>query len=114
MSKGGCCLQGMVYPRDKVEPLVEWYEQHGAGFVDLLTEEYADKNNELRWAMVPSVLQHIGRKSSKGDEFLDESKHDMPLAEKVWNFEYERYDARVLRQSHTLAADPRLNLHPWR
>lgn len=93
MNAGGCCGQGIVYPRDRLYEVVQFLEETRAGYVDLLIEEYANKHNLLRWALVPSVLQHIGRRSSKGDDFGENSKHGMALAEKVWNFEYEEYYA---------------------
>lgn len=97
----GCCSQSLVYPQSRVPDLIKWYEAKRIGFVDMLTEELADKNHELRWALTPSPMQHIGRKSSKGDDFGKNSKYHMRVAEKLWNFAFERNDARALRTDHT-------------
>lgn len=101
MNKYGCCSQGLVFPRGKVQGLIDWYETKKIGFVDMLMEEYADQHGELRWALTPSVIQHIGRKSSKGDDFGSGSKYHMSVAEKLWNFEFEQYSAADLREEHS-------------
>ncbi|KAK5118248.1 hypothetical protein LTR85_008228 [Meristemomyces frigidus] len=100
MDNFGCCAQGLVFPRHKALRLIDWYEQSHVGFVDMLTEDYADDHVELRWALTPSVLQHIGRKSSKGDDFGGDAKHSMSVAEKLWNFAFELNDAAELRKEH--------------
>ncbi|KAI9872768.1 MAG: hypothetical protein M1830_001211 [Pleopsidium flavum] len=105
MNNFGCCSQGFVFPHSKASDLIRWYESKKIGFVDMLTEEYADANHETRWAITPSVLQHVGRKSSKGDDFGKSSKYHMSVAEKLWNFEFERGDAESLREEeHGLVA----------
>lgn len=101
MDKFGCCSQGLVFPRDKVLDLIDWYEIKKIGFVDMLTEEYADQHDELRWALTPSVIQHIGRKSSKGDDFGAASKYHLAVAEKLWNFAFEQNSATDLREEHS-------------
>lgn len=100
MSNHGCCSQGLVFPREKAMTLVQWFEMKKIGFVDVLTEEYADQHGELRWALTPSVIQHIGRKSSKLDDFGPSSKYQMSVAEKIWNFAFERNNAADLRREH--------------
>lgn len=100
MSKYGCCSQGVVFPREKAMALVQWFEMKKIGFVDVLTEEYADQNSELRWALTPSVIQHIGRKSSKLDDFGTNSKYQMSVAEKIWNFAFEQNSAADLKMEH--------------
>jgi hypothetical protein len=100
MPKYGCCSQGFVFPREKAMTLVHWFEEKRYGFVDVLTEEYADKEGELRWAITPSVIQHVGRKSSKVDDYGKDSKFGMSVAEKIWNFGFERYKAGELREEH--------------
>lgn len=101
MNKYGCCSQSLVYPQGKVQDLINWYENKKIGFVDMLTEEYADQRGELRLALTPSVIQHIGRKSSKGDDFGVDSKYDMSVAEKLWNFAFEQNTASDLREEHS-------------
>lgn len=101
MNQYGCCSQGLVFPRHKAHELIEWYETKRIGFVDVLTEEYADQRHELRWALTPSVIQHVGRKSSKGDDFGAASKYHMSVAEKLWNFAFEQNSAVDLRVEHS-------------
>lgn len=103
MNKYGCCSQGFVFPRRKAENLITWYEEAHVGFVDVLTEQYADEHHELRLAITPSVIQHIGRKSSKGDDFGKNSKYHLSVAEKIWNFAFELFDKDTLRLEHELA-----------
>ncbi|KAF2469505.1 uncharacterized protein BDR25DRAFT_228781 [Lindgomyces ingoldianus] len=100
MPKYGCCSQGFVFPREKAMNLGKFFEERKAGFVDVLTEDYADRNKELRWAIMPSVIQHVGRKSSKVDDYGPMSKFGMTVAEKIWNFGFERYNADELRREH--------------
>ena len=100
MPKYGCCSQGFVFPREQALTLVGFLEEKKFGFVDVLTEEFADTNGELRWAITPSVIQHVGRKSSKVDDYGPKSKHGLSVAEEIWNFAFERYDAEELRQEH--------------
>lgn len=101
MPKYGCCSQGFVFPREKAMTLVKWFEEKKVGFVDVLTEEYADQHGELRWAIMPSVIQHVGRKSSKVDDYGPESKHGLSVAEKIWNFRFERYNPLQLKKEHS-------------
>jgi GR25 family glycosyltransferase involved in LPS biosynthesis len=105
MPRYGCCSQGFVFPREKAMTLVRWFEEKHVGFVDVLTEEYADQHNELRFAIVPSVIQHVGRKSSKIDDYGPDSKHGLSVAEKIWNFRFEKYQPEKLRSEHLLAAE---------
>lgn len=107
MKSHGCCSQGLVFPRDKVQDLIDWYEMKKVGFVDMLTEEYADQHGELRWALTPSVIQHIGRKSSKGDDFGGGSKYHMSVAEKLWSFAFEQNSATDLRKEHSRVVNMR-------
>ncbi|KAM0716158.1 hypothetical protein Q7P37_008672 [Cladosporium fusiforme] len=106
MNKYGCCSQALVFPRLKAEKLINWYEQARIGFVDSLTEQYADEHAEVRLALSPSVIQHIGRKSSKGDDFGKGSKHHLSVAEKLWNFKFELFDKDLLHTEHREAAAP--------
>lgn len=110
MPKFGCCSQSFVFPTSRAPDLINYYESKKVGFVDVLTEEFADRRNdggggggseeELRWALTPSVMQHVGRKSSKGDDFGEAAKYDRSVAEKLWNFEFEGNDAGGLREEH--------------
>ena len=100
MPQFGCCSQSLVFPQSRVADLTHWYESKKVGFVDVLTEEMANEYQEIRWALNPSVVQHIGRKSSKGDDFGEASKYHMNVAEKLWNFAFEGNDAESLREEH--------------
>lgn len=62
--------------------------------MDALVEEYADQNDLLRWAVVPSLLQHAGRKNSGGDDV------DVHLSETAWNLGFEDFDAQELKKEH--------------
>lgn len=79
MDNYGCCAQGLVYAREKV-PLVLAELEPGVT-VDLLPDQrieaLAGKMQLERWALVPSVFQHVGRVSSSG------------TPKKTWNFQFE-------------------------
>ncbi|KAG0647781.1 hypothetical protein D0Z07_6789 [Hyphodiscus hymeniophilus] len=106
MTKYGCCAQAIVYPQNKVPILTKWYEEKRIGFVDTLAEELGDERPDemgVRWALTPSVVQHVGGKSSKGDAQWDEKvqyDHGKTISESLWNFAYELNDADVLRKEH--------------
>jgi hypothetical protein len=107
MNNFGCCAQGLVYPRNKAHDLIAWYETSRIGFADMLTEQYANDHREQRWALTPSVLQHIGTKSSKSDDFGSDAKHSRSVAQNIWNFAFELNDPKALRKEHEMAAlDP--------
>ncbi len=103
MPKHGCCAQGIIYPKTKIPMLTKWYEENRIGFVDTLAERLADERGDetgARWAITPSVLQHVGAKSSKGDNWGSDKPGEMSEAEKLWNFEFELNDAKKLRKEH--------------
>ncbi|KAF2251558.1 integral membrane protein-like protein [Trematosphaeria pertusa] len=100
MPQYGCCSQAFVFPRSKALELATYFRDRRLGFPDVLIEDYANERGELRWAMTPSVVQHVGRKSSKVDDFGPASKHGMSVAEKIWSFNFENMDAEVLRKEH--------------
>lgn len=100
MPKNGCCSQALAWPAEKVETLARWFEMQQVGFVDVLAERLADEKPEGfgdvggRWAISPSVMQHVGGQSSKGDGWP---------ADMLWNFEYEFFDAEKLKAEHDIA-----------
>lgn len=102
MDNFGCCSQGLAFPRDMVPDLIKWYQDKKAGFVDMLTEQYADRFGYSRWALTPSVIQHVGGKTSK-DDGLNRGAKGLSEAETIWNFEFERFRAVDLREDHDLA-----------
>ncbi|KAI2765548.1 CAZyme family GT109 [Penicillium roqueforti] len=106
MPRFGCCSQAFVFPQSRIPELVGLYTSKHIGYVDVLTEEYANARNEIRWAVTPSIVQHVGRKSSKGvDNDISshvkiKSKAELTVVEKLWNFEFEMNDAEALRAEH--------------
>ena len=109
MNNFGCCAQGLVYPRNKAHDLIAWFETSRIGFADMLSEQYANEHGEQRWALTPSVLQHIGAKSSKADDFGADAKHSRSVAQNIWNFAFELNDPKALRDEHEAAAlDPEI------
>jgi hypothetical protein len=101
MNNYGCCAQGLVWPRNKAKELMDWYDtDHPYGFGDMLIEEYADRRGEMRCALTPSVIQHIGSTSSRGDDFGPQAKHGRNDAQKLWNFAFEMNNADALRREH--------------
>lgn len=84
----GCCSQGFIFPQEIVPSIIQSNKKamHEDLFVDMLLERYADAEKLLRFARFPSLLQHIGLKSSKGLGY-DTS------AGAIFNFEFETFDA---------------------
>ena len=100
MNSFGCCSQGLVFSRGMAQRLKGWYAKRGIGFADALTEEFGDRFGHVRWAITPSVLQHVGSRSSKvegGEE------RGMSIAAKMWSFAFEINDADNLRWEHDRA-----------
>lgn len=94
MPRFGCCSQAFVFPRQKALDLVSYFDQMKIGYVDVLTERYADARAELRYAVTPSLFQHVGKTSSKMGA-------DGPIIKgKTWSFAFETYNAEQLRKEH--------------
>lgn len=98
MSRFGCCSQGFVFPQSRVPDLIHLYEERKAGYVDMLTEDFANANDEIRYAITPSVLQHVGRKSSKEADW-NNTKPTQGITD-LWNFAYEMNDPVYLNREH--------------
>lgn len=86
MSEFGCCSQGFIFPQEIVPLAIErtkkaMYEDL---YVDMLLERFADAQGLARFSQFPSLLQHIGLKSSKGHGY-DGS------AGEIFNFEFETF-----------------------
>lgn len=97
MNNYGCCAQGLTFPRHKAEELISWYDaEPRIGLRDSLIEKYADERGEQRFALTPSVIQHIGVKTSK---VAGAGVQTRPL----WSFPFELNDASALRAEHSLA-----------
>ena len=89
MSRFGCCAQAFVFSREMAPKVVKRLTTKKTGFVDMLLEEWADEEELVRWAVVPSLLQHIGGRSSKGDDWGGQAKYERSVAEKIWSFGFE-------------------------
>ncbi|KAJ5921435.1 hypothetical protein N7466_009761 [Penicillium verhagenii] len=105
MPKFGCCSQALVFPHSRLNDLVDLFTSKRIGYVDMLTEEFANANQEIRWALTPSVMQHVGRKSSKGDQAAivqskPKSKAELSNVEMLWNFRFELNVADALHLEH--------------
>ena len=96
MDKYGCCSQAFVFHRERVPDLITYFETSKSGFVDVLTEKYANEKELARWALTPSVFQHVGSKSSK---WGTKGKWGRYGAENIWNFRFEDYDADALKRA---------------
>lgn len=49
MNQFGCCSQALVFPRHQIPSLIGFYRERRIGFVDVLTEEFADEPWYLVW-----------------------------------------------------------------
>ncbi|KAF2688381.1 integral membrane protein-like protein [Lentithecium fluviatile CBS 122367] len=107
MPEFGCCSQALVFPTTIIPSLAAFFASRRTGAPDVLLEDFArDKGGEdglgkgLRWALSPSVVQHVGRESSKKDDFGEMSKYGMSVAETIWSFGFEDLKAGALRTEH--------------
>ena len=91
MPNFGCCAQGLVYPRSMASKVINRLSQVREGYVDQIVEAWANEANLVRWVTVPSLLQHVGASSSKGDDRGSAAKHGRSVAEKIWSFSFEEY-----------------------
>lgn len=91
MNQFGCCSQAMVFPREQIPPLLRYFKRRKTGLRDELIEKFADENGLARWALTPSVFQHIGSRSTKwkgnGSDVFDEN--GMISTERIWNYRFE-------------------------
>jgi hypothetical protein len=85
MENYGCCSQGFIFSREQVPLVLDKIENPSRPYMDMLMEAVAEEEHLQRWAVVPSLLQHVGGKSSKGDEVADRN------AKRIWNFGFEGY-----------------------
>ena len=102
MPKFGCCGQGFVFSQRTAPLVAQHLREKKVGFVDMLLEQWANEMDLARWVVVPSLLQHIGSTSSKGDDFGGSAKHHRSVAEKIWNFDFELYGSGDLWKGHRL------------
>ena len=85
MSRFGCCSQGFIFPQAIVPEIIERTDQamNEDLYIDMLLERYAEKASLPRFAQIPSLLQHVGSKSSKGGGY---DEH----AGEIFNFGFEQ------------------------
>ncbi|KAH8692771.1 hypothetical protein BGW36DRAFT_346753 [Talaromyces proteolyticus] len=100
MPKFGCCTQAIAYPRERVPDVIDWYDSQQTGDADSLLERYANENKEIRWALTPSLFQHVGIRSSKFED--DGFRRD---AKSIWNFQFESNDPMALQIEHEKAVE---------
>jgi hypothetical protein len=65
MNSYGCCSQALLFRRYQVPLLLDFFKRKGEGPRDSLIEDYADELGLSRWALAPSVFQHIGPRRTK-------------------------------------------------
>jgi hypothetical protein len=104
MDTHGCCSQAFLFYRDRVPDLIKYYEDQGSGWIDQMTEKYANEKALHRYALVPSVFQHIGSSSSKGDD-TDGGKQTKFVAAHRWNFDFELFDPQKLEREHAAVVE---------
>ncbi|KAH0536551.1 hypothetical protein FGG08_006581 [Glutinoglossum americanum] len=97
MPEFGCCSQGLVFPQSKVQEIVNWYEERKIGLTDVMLEELAEKKQYISGRS----LRHVGRRSSKGDDYGEAAKYHRTVAEKLWNFEFELNDKEALHRENS-------------
>lgn len=87
-----------AFPRHRIQDVVSTLKQAGSGYVDMLLETYAHARDEVRWAIIPSVLQHVGIKSSKPSG--QTLKSGFTIAESIRNYAFEMNNVETLRREH--------------
>ncbi|KAI1116491.1 integral membrane protein [Nemania sp. NC0429] len=100
MQMYGCCGQGLVIPQNQItENLLPLYrhsnDSHAA--VDTFLEDYANSNDELRWALTPNLIQHVGGKSSHG---VGDQLHGHITDSIPFNSDFETNDPVLLSHEH--------------
>ena len=81
MPRYGCCAQGLVFPARQLKGVQDLFRNPPYEFAgDQILEGYAGNKGFSKWALDPSVLQHVGSKQSSSGQGVSE----------VWNFSFER------------------------
>lgn len=97
MDNYGCCSQALLFPRAQIPPLLQHLRDR-IGNVDTLIERYANDFFLARWALSPSVFQHVGSRSSKwtgndgSKEFSTFDRDGLRSTERIWNFQFEDWE----------------------
>ncbi|RGP61670.1 alpha-1,3-mannosyl-glyco 4-beta-n-acetylglucosaminyltransferase c [Fusarium longipes] len=82
MPNYGCCAQGLVIPHQHLPALEETLHTASSDIAgDSVIEKFADDHALKKYAIVPSVLQHIGIKGSSDEKGTKKA---------TWNFSFER------------------------
>ncbi|KAL8951776.1 MAG: hypothetical protein Q9222_002267 [Ikaeria aurantiellina] len=89
MPNFGCCAQGLVFSLTSAAQALAKLNEKGFGFVDMILEEWANEERLTRFATIPSLLQHIGGHSSKGDDIG--VGQPLSVAERIFSFGFELY-----------------------
>ncbi|KAK2599054.1 hypothetical protein QQS21_005521 [Conoideocrella luteorostrata] len=102
MADNACCGQGLVFPRATVAnellPLFQgdrWSEIPTDSFIEM----HASKSGGLRWALSPVVMQHVGARSSYGE---DRGTYGDTTPASIWNFGFENNDPAELAAEHSV------------
>ena len=66
-------------------------------FARLPYQIYAKREGFDQWALTPSVFQHVGGKSSKGESTGLWGRKN---TENIWNFSFEMFDEKKLEKEH--------------
>ena len=105
MPKYACCGQGLVYPQDRVDSdLIPLFRRsrNSTLATDSFIEDYADRHDELRWAVTPVLLQHVGGRSSHG---VPRSQYGVMTAVWLFNFAFETNNAEALAEEHQMVVE---------
>ena len=86
MPNYGCCAQGLLIPNRHLQMLEQEFRSQPFDLPgDSLIEQIADHNDMIKYAMIPSVLQHSGVRGSSASS---------ALRKPTWNFSFERWYSR--------------------
>ncbi|CEJ80677.1 hypothetical protein VHEMI00848 [[Torrubiella] hemipterigena] len=81
MPRYGCCAQGLVFPLRQLPGFHHLLTTPPFDFPgDMILEGWAGNHDYSKWALDPSVLQHVGLKQSS----------EGPRLAEIWNFSFER------------------------
>ncbi|RBQ84715.1 hypothetical protein VDGD_03493 [Verticillium dahliae] len=81
MPNYGCCAQGLVFPQRHFDMIHDMLVTPPFNFPgDMMLEDVARDKQLKKWALEPSVFQHVGLKESS----------DGTQRKEVWNFSFER------------------------
>jgi hypothetical protein len=89
MPQYGCCAQGLVFPERRLTDLKKLLQDPPFDFPgDMRLEGFAGDRGLVKWALEPSVFQHVGLKESSAG----------PRQAEVWNFSFERQHRKTRKR----------------